>query len=104
MPRRKVAAPSEVEGKKYLAVVAEEYVFWCRDGQVFRSMVDLAGGLDAMSDEVFSYHSNEDKNDFARWTREVIGDESLASELARARGRLAAAAAVHGRVVVLSRT
>ncbi len=103
MPRRKATAPSQVDGKQYLAQVPSEHLFWCHDGRVFRDMSDLARALDTMSEEVFSYHANVEKNDFANWVRDVIGDQQLADELVRARGRGVAAAAVQRRVAILSK-
>jgi hypothetical protein len=102
MPRRKATGPSSEVRKRYLAASPAEHMFWCQDGRVFRDMADLARGLDSMADEVFSYHANDDKNDFANWVRDVIGDQQLAGELSRAHGRIAAAAAVQQRVAFLS--
>jgi hypothetical protein len=102
MPRRKQPVLSDVERKKYLAPSPAERVFWCHDGRVFRDMAELARGLDSMSDDVFAYHANDEKNDFANWVRDVIGDQQLAGELLRASVRAAAAEAVKRWVAVLS--
>jgi len=79
-PQAKTNKPKSKPVKKAPA----EYVFWCHDGSIFRDIVELAAGLEAMSDETFAYHSNAEKHDFSNWLRDVIGDEKLAEELEKA--------------------
>jgi hypothetical protein len=90
------------QAKKSLAAVPEEYVFWCRDGQILRTMKDLAEALETMSDETFSHHVNAEKNDFANWVRDILKDEKLARDLARSNNRGAAAKAVRARETSLT--
>ena len=90
------------EAEKFLAKVPEENVFWCHDSRIFRDMKDLADGLNAMSDETFAYHSNEEKKDFSNWVKDVIGDEKLAQDLARAPSRVQAAVYVAARLAFLT--
>jgi hypothetical protein len=73
--------------KKYLSRVPEANVFWCHDGQVFRDIHDLLTGFEVMSDETYLYHANEDKNDFACWIVDVIGDNELGKDLKKAKTR-----------------
>jgi hypothetical protein len=73
--------------KKYLDKVPEANVFWCHDGQVFRDIHDLLNGFDAMSDETYIYHANADKNDFACWIVDVIGDKELGKDIKKAKTR-----------------
>jgi hypothetical protein len=73
--------------KKYLAKVPETVVFWCHDGQIFNGLDQLMAGFDHMSEETFMYHANEDKNDFACWILDVIGDEDLAKDIKKARNK-----------------
>lgn len=89
--------------EKRLQKVPVEYVFWCHDGRVFTDIFDLAEGLAAMSDETFLYHSNQEKHDFCNWVRDVICDEELAEDLARATDKLEAANCVTGRILLLTR-
>ena len=65
-------------------------------------MKELAEGLVAMSDDVFAYHVNSEKNDFCNWVRDVIQDDELASDLARANSRLQAAECVTTRLTILT--
>jgi len=86
--------PSGASGKQVPAALA----FWSHDGQIFADLRQLAEGLAAMSDETFAYHSNQDKQDFAVWVREVIEDAWLADELAKATSRSQAAVCVADRL------
>ena len=93
---------SRRDAQKFLADVQEENVFWCVDGKVFKNLRELAEGLNAMTDETFSYHCNEMKKDFSNWIRDVIGDKQLAKDLERPMSRAYAAQIVEQRVVYLS--
>ncbi len=92
---------SKEYAQKLLGKVPEEYVFWCYDGRIFRDMKELAEGLVKMSDEVFAYHANPEKNDFSNWVRDVLKDEKLASDLAMATSRVRAAGYVATRLTYL---
>lgn len=84
--------------KKLLGNVPEEKVFWCSDGKVLKNMPELETALKEMSEETFSYHSNEIKNDFSNWVRDVIGDEELANNLQKSATSAQAAKYVAERV------
>ena len=87
-PAKKQAIEVKKNGsKKYLAKVPDNMVFWCHDGQVFNDIEDLIEGFDVMSDDIFEYHANEDKNDFACWIMDVIGDETLSKDIKKARNK-----------------
>ncbi len=96
----KAGAKKQLE--KPLVKVPVEYAFWCHDGNIFADLEELAKGLAAMSDETFAYHCNLEKQDFSRWVRDVIEDEWLAAELARATDRLQAAECVATRMTLLT--
>lgn len=91
------------KARKFLAKVPEENVFRCQDGYILHSMEELGEALDTMTDDTFSHHVNVQKNDFANWVSNVIGDKELAEDLARSRNRVQAAKTVIGRVVTLAR-
>jgi hypothetical protein len=102
-PAERQPARTKTAREKRLARVPEQYVFYCCDGSLFRDMQELAAGLAAMTDDVFAYHSNEEKCDFSNWVRDIIEDIELANDLAMARSRLQAAECVADRIILLSR-
>ena len=59
--------------------------------------------LKSISPEQFSHHVNEEKNDFANWVSEVIGDQALARNLARAKTPKTVAKKVSQRVSYLKK-
>ncbi len=87
---------------KYLATVQEDKIFQSHDGKILRNLEELAQGLSNMSDETYMYHMNRNKNDFAIWVREVIGDQELATDLKTTLSRTDAANKVRDRVYYLS--
>jgi hypothetical protein len=100
--KQKEQAQSKEQADKLLAKVPEEYVFWCHDGHTFRDMQELAEGLVALSDDIFAYHVNSERNDFSKWVKDVIRDEKLASDLATATNRTQAAGYVKARLTILT--
>ncbi len=86
------------QAEKFMGKVPDEYAFWCHDGSIFRDMKELAEGLLKMSDDVFAYHANTEKNDFSNWVRDVIKDEKLAYDLEQATGKAQAAGCVATRL------
>ena len=94
---------SKEPAEKFLGKVSDEYAFWCYDGSIFRDMKELAEGLFKMSDDVFAYHANPEKNDFSNWVRDVIGDEKLAKDLENALDRNQTARIVASRVDILTK-
>lgn len=61
--------------------------FWVRDGQVLRNLSDLPPAQRRTSVEIFRHHVNKEKNDFATWIDEVIGEQALAYELRKHRNK-----------------
>ena len=70
--------------KLSLRDVAQDKVFWCRDGRLLKNLDELAAALQEMSDETYHHHVTGEKNDFSNWVWDVIGDATLAAELYRA--------------------
>jgi len=66
---------------KILNDVDEGHRFFCEDGSVFSNLRDLERDLKNMSDEVFLHHTEGERNDFASWIRECLGDVRLADSL-----------------------
>jgi hypothetical protein len=92
---------SKEEAKRRLGDVSDEKRFWCHDGKFIKNLSELGTALNDMSDETFHYHSGQERNDFSKWVREVMGDEKLANDLNKAKSRIKASQAVAGRVSFL---
>lgn len=88
-----------MERKKVQIIDASDpCCFWCNDGRILRNLYDLAKALDEMSDEVFKYHANNEKNDFSNWVGEVLLDPGLAKALKSAKSKDLAARKVRERI------
>lgn len=55
-----------------------KHPFELHQGGVIQSVDELAGACASMSDEVFSHHVTNQRNDFAQWIEHSVGDEVLA--------------------------
>jgi hypothetical protein len=86
-----------------LGNVSQEKQFWCCDGRYLNNLMELETALGQMTDDNFRYHSNEAKNDFSIWVRDVIGDEKLSRDLQKSATREKAAKSVAERVTWLKR-
>jgi hypothetical protein len=78
--------------------------FWFHMHLMAKNLPEFAVGLGQISDEVFAYHVSGQKNDLARWVREVIGDAVLAQVLDQVHNKEEAAAAVQARVLELTQS
>ena len=90
------------EAERLLANVPEEYVFRCCDGRIMSNMEELGEAFIVMTDETFSYHSNEERSDFSNWVRDVIRDEKLARDMERSLNKTQATGKVTQRIAFLS--
>ena len=84
-----------------LGDVPTEKRFWCHDGRYLKNLKELEAALEQMSDETFSYHSNETKTDFSNWVNDVIGDQKLAKDLLKSATPVHAAKNVAARIKLL---
>lgn len=66
------------------AAMAQE-AFWVSDGEILHTMADLADALRDMDEITFGHHVNRQKNDFATWVEEVLGETDCAADLRRAK-------------------
>ena len=87
-------AGAQVEARKWLAPVPDDKLFYCVNGEVYRTLQDLHEGLQRMRDDDFVYHSNDVKQDFSNWVWDVIEDARLAEELQTCRTHAEAGEAV----------
>ncbi len=93
---------TRTRAQHFIADVQCDEVFWSHDGRMFKNLQELALGLIAMDDETYMYHANNNKNDFAHWVREVVGDQETARELETAVSRTDASEKVTARVSYLN--
>ena len=67
--------------KKILEDVDKKHVFALKRGHEIKSLAELFEELKTISDEEFKHHVTEEKNDFAQWVEDVIGDKHLAETM-----------------------
>lgn len=91
------------EAMRLLATVPDEYMFRCCDGRIMVNMKELGDALGTMTDEAFTCHANTEINDFAKWVRDIIKDETLAKDLEKASNRAQAAKRVASRMNLLTK-
>jgi hypothetical protein len=60
-----------------------EQSFHLSNGKVLRSFNELVDYVKEMPTEVYNYHVNDLKNDFANWINDVINEPKLAKALQR---------------------
>lgn len=85
--------------KKILGEAPVEHHFVVADGKKLKNIIELADALETMSEEIFSHHANEFKNDFSSWVKDVFYDHSLAEDISRAKNRLETQIAILRRLV-----
>ena len=66
------------KAEKILSEVHPNREFKLHLGANLKSLYELCEALDIMSEASFSHHVTKQKNDFANWIRDVIGDIKLA--------------------------
>jgi hypothetical protein len=87
---------------RLLSDVPDDKRFYCADGRVLKNLSELGNALNDMSVETFAHHSSEERNDFANWVRDVIGDKTLARDLGKLLTISETAKRVASRVAFLS--
>jgi hypothetical protein len=72
------------DAQRVLRHVADEKRFHTHDGKILSNIFELKAALDKVLNATYAHHVTSEKNDFARWAREVLGDDKLANDLAKA--------------------
>ena len=72
-----------IDTHKFPSDVKSDWSFWFSGGSIARNIYELVNTIEVLELGDFVYHVNEDhqKNDFARWIGEVLGDSDLANGL-----------------------
>lgn len=87
--------------QRVLRHVPEEKRFYCHDGRILNNIYELKSALEAMDEDTYKHHVTEEKNDFARWVREVLMDSKLSNDLSRCASSRDAMQVVAERIVWL---
>jgi hypothetical protein len=95
-----VAITSE-DAERILGEAPVDKCFICRDGCLHRTLSDLENCLTHMDQSTFTHHVTSARNDFSNWVRDVMGDDVLADQLAKAKDRKESARAVKNRIAWL---
>jgi len=61
--------------------------FYCRDGKVVSNLQELQECLKGMSDDEFSHHVTQQKNDFAEWIHHTLADDNFAMKVRAAQNK-----------------
>lgn len=55
--------------------------FWLHNNKAIRDLSELHTALLNMDDATFSYHVNQEKNDFSNWISDILDEKKLALQL-----------------------
>jgi len=61
--------------------LSQENYFYLANGSVIRGLAELDMALQNIDDNTYGHHANNEKNDFANWIRDAIGDSELSGRL-----------------------
>ena len=71
-----------VDAKRVLSDVPEHHMaFWFNNGRITKNIYEFLSAVESCTKEVFQYHVNSEKNDFARWVFDILGDDVLSKRL-----------------------
>lgn len=79
-------AINKTTARDILRQVYEGNCFFNTDGKIFSSLADFSVHVKDMPQEVFNYHCNSQKCDFAEWIEGVLHDTVLAKDIRKAKG------------------
>lgn len=100
---RRLVIKSRENAEKILSDVPQEKAFWVNNGTIIKNIKELPKAIEEMSDEVFNYHVNKEKNDFIKWIDEVIQDEELARSLKKVKDKKRIVRRIKGRLEYLEK-
>jgi uncharacterized protein (UPF0218 family) len=67
-----------------VVVISETQYFRLHDGGVIKDLKELRMVLTTMEQSLYDYHVTAERNDFASWVRDVVGDSVLANNIQHA--------------------
>jgi len=65
--------------------LSTQHYFYLKNGKKLKNIAELMENLKHMDQDLFSFHVNEQHNDFASWIRDVFGEKELARRISRSR-------------------
>lgn len=86
------------EAHKFLSDIHDQRAFWVNNGPVIKNLDELKLALRKMDQKTFMHHLNKEKNDFAKWISDVVGDSILGNSIARAKSQKSAEKKVEFRI------
>ena len=89
---------SKQDAMKALSDVNPENSFWVCDGSILKNLDELLNFAKNAQDNVFSYHANEERNDFSNWVKDMMGDVKLAGDLSKTKDKKEAVRILNERV------
>lgn len=95
---------SKSEFAVYMNDAPEDKCFWCSDGTVLHNLSELVSYLNSASEESFHSHVDGQKNDFASWIYDVIGDVKLAEALRDTTDRKETVKKIKSRIAYIKRS
>ncbi len=87
------AVPEE-HGKLLISELQPDSYFKLHGGGIIRSIPGLTKALLEMSNDTFSHHCNDHKNDFSIWVKETFKEPILAQNIEKTRTRVGMALAI----------
>jgi len=96
-----MAIRNKEDAQRVLRSVPDVKRFHCHDGDILNNIYELKTALSKMHAATYRHHATEEKNDFARWAREVLGDDKLAGDLAKCADQKEAARITSDRITWL---
>lgn len=79
-----MAVKTKQDAASVLSPVAVDKRFYCVDGCVYGDLAGMADCLEHMDGGTFAHHVSSANNDFSNWVRDVLHDDKMAEDLAKA--------------------
>lgn len=79
-PAAQAPQQAAANDEKELEALSSKFHFILKDGRLIRTLPELASILGDMTDDVFSHHVNNEKNDFYEWIKHSI-DKDIAESI-----------------------
>ena len=83
-----VAKPAVIQNvSKTWLDVPHDRKFYSNDGTVLSNVKELPNAIKTMSSDTFLHHVNSERNDFANWVEQVMGEEKLGLQIRRVKNK-----------------